>query len=457
MGDERNGNLGPLAENLETRMQNLETTGGAARTEGPGTGAGNMEPGIKNLEVGGTTAAAPPPAPLSEAKPSVVDPFFSGRKHFPELDGLRGLAILLVIFGHYRDQFPAFGWLGGVMRHVFGWGWIGVDLFFVLSGFLITGILYDAKGQEHYFRNFYARRFLRIFPLYYSFLAALLLGLAAFEFLWPASYDHSLAAHKLWALQMWLWSYTFNIRSAIAYNSVVTSVSHLWSLSVEEQFYLFWPLVILLVPSRRLTRVCVAILVISPILRLAASAAGLSGWAIYTLTPFRLDGFACGALLAVYLKAGGSLAGNTGGLLRMSGILGIITMAAAFLLKHRWPWIEDLRYSALALLFTWVLSLAVAPKGTPVGRLCAAAPLRWLGKYSYGIYVFHLPILQGSKAVFGAVGLLGTIYSHKALCVLFATFNITIALLAAYLSYHLYEKHFLKLKKYFPEKTAASI
>ncbi len=410
---------------------------------------------MQNLEVSGTTAAAPPPAPLSEAKPGTADPFFSGRKHYPELDGLRGLAILMVIFGHYRRQFPAFGWLGGILQHVFGWGWIGVDLFFVLSGFLITGILYDAKGQENYFRNFYARRFLRIFPLYYSFLAALLLGLAAFGFLWPASYGHSPSAHKLWSSQAWLWTYTFNIRSALAYNTVIVAIGHLWSLSVEEQFYLVWPLVIFLIPSRRLARVCVAILVVSPILRLAASVAGVSGWAIYTLTPFRLDGFACGALLAVYLRAGGNLTGSMGGLLRVSGILGIITMAATFLLRHRWPWIADLRYSALALLFTWLLSLALAQKATPARRICMAKPMRWLGKYSYGIYVFHLPILEGSKAVFRGIGLLGAIYSSAALCVLFAAFNVTIALLAAYLSYHLYEKHFLKLKKYFPEKTAA--
>ncbi|NNM89221.1 MAG: acyltransferase, partial [Phycisphaerae bacterium] len=254
------------------------------------------------MEQSGSLLIANPGAPgLSEAKQSVADPFFSGRKHLPALDGLRGAAIFLVLLCHYRDEFGAFGRIGHALAHVFGWGWVGVDLFFVLSGFLITGILYDCKGQESYFKNFYARRFLRIFPLYYGFLALFLLGLIVYRFGFPQDFSGSAVGRALWRYQPWLWTYTFNFRCALHGNTGLV-VSQFWTLSIEEQFYLFWPLTVFLLPRGKLIYACVGIGVGSLVLRLIAAGAGASAMAIYTATPFQLDALATGSLLAMLVR-----------------------------------------------------------------------------------------------------------------------------------------------------------
>ena len=127
-------------------------------------------------------------------------------------------------------------------------GWIGVDLFFVLSGFLITGILYDAKGGPHYFRNFYMRRSLRIFPLYYAFL---ILIFAVMPLLRASGADHV-------GKQVWMWTYLSNVLFArVGWEGMPAHTTHLWSLAIEEQFYLLWPLLVWLASRRRLIQLCV--------------------------------------------------------------------------------------------------------------------------------------------------------------------------------------------------------
>ena len=149
------------------------------------------------------------------------------RQHLPELDGIRGLAVLTVILHH------GFG---------FELGWFGVELFFALSGYLITGILVDAKGRHRgwdYFRGFYGRRSLRIFPLYYL---VLLLVLVVLPGLWPMTFALFDPAREHAA---WFWSYTQNVLFARE-GTILPGVFHLWSLAVEEQFYLLFPLLIYL-------------------------------------------------------------------------------------------------------------------------------------------------------------------------------------------------------------------
>lgn len=250
-----------------------------------------------NLEASGTTAARPA-APLSEAKPSATDPFFSGRRHFPELDGLRGLAILMVLLFHYATLLPSF------VLPVFGQGWAGVQLFFVLSGFLITGILLDSKGQEHYFRNFYARRTLRIFPLYYGVLSVLLIALLVFRLGFPQVWAHKHLAPLLWSYQPWLWTYTANIQMAI-HNKVMFLVGHFWTLCVEEQFYLVWPLVVFAFSRKTVLRICVALIAGALVIRLTLTGLGAGGGTNFVLTPCQMDSLAAGALVATLIRLRG--------------------------------------------------------------------------------------------------------------------------------------------------------
>src|SRR5262245_35087776 len=171
--------------------------------------------------------------------------------HQPGLDGVRGVAILMVMAIHFVGDSTARTLGQTLLVKAAGYGLLGVDLFFVLSGFLITGILLDAKNRPHYFRNFYALRTLRIFPLYYAVLAVLLLLIPAVTTLSPL-------LEQAREQQGWLWTYTTNFY--VAYTSSwrsLTYVTHFWSLASEEHFYLVWPLVVFALRRKALERVCV--------------------------------------------------------------------------------------------------------------------------------------------------------------------------------------------------------
>src|SRR4051794_24796932 len=221
----------------------------------------------------------------------------AGRSHWPALDGLRGTAILAVLVCHYSALLPQSPAVGTLQI-----GWAGVDLFFVISGFLITGILLDARGTPNYFRNFYARRVLRIFPLYYGILAVTLLSMLAVRLATAPHGDAGL--RQLWAAQPWLWTFTVNFWMPLqpTWNRWAEIVIPLWSLSVEEQFYLVWPLVVWRSSDRALIRTCLAVMVGVLFLRLVLTAIRVDWFALYTMTPTRADALAAGALVAVLLR-----------------------------------------------------------------------------------------------------------------------------------------------------------
>ena len=183
------------------------------------------------------------------------------------------------------------------------YGSYGVELFFVLSGFLITGILYDTRNKPHYFRNFYMRRLLRIFPLYYGVLALVFFVAPLIPLLRGPTLDY------LVDRQAWAWLYAVNIYIAIQGDWSFSYLEHFWSLAIEEHFYFFWPLVVFLLARRPRTLIAVSLAVslCAMLSRLIGSLVGLSWWTIYVLTPFRLDGLALGAFLAVTARQPGGL------------------------------------------------------------------------------------------------------------------------------------------------------
>ncbi len=378
-------------------------------------------------------AARNPPPPAGIAALPI-------RHRIDAVDGLRGLAILAVLLFHIKTfMIPAGGELA-----IFDFGWAGVDLFFVLSGFLITGILWDSRERGDYFRVFYARRTLRIFPLYFLVLFAIyVVGPAALRALHRPDVIHGLIYPKT---QAYAWFYLLNIAQAFSVPVTVLLV-HFWSLSIEEQFYLVWPLIVRKFTRRRLMLVCAAMIVVSLPLRIGFYAHGME-WAAYVLTICRMDSLAIGAVIALALRS------REEWLFLAKSAPAVIAVAAftVALLVWRAPgfdgvWMRTVGISAFGLLFGGSLTLAIhfAP-GALEWRV-----LRFFGKYSYSLYAVHQPmiylLLRGGISF---IALARYVHQPWLEATLINALIIGISVVAALASWHLFEKHFLRLKRAFP-------
>ncbi len=353
-------------------------------------------------------------------------------RRLPVLDGLRGIAILLVLVLHFTMYGGPPSSIGIAAVRPFALaGWIGVDLFFVLSGFLITGILYDAKGGERYFRNFYIRRLLRIAPLYYG-------ALAVFLLLIPALRSEG----------FWYWTYLVNFRIAAEGWPEFGALGHFWSLAVEEQFYLLWPLAVFRLRRRPLMAVCAGAAAVAVGTRLVLHLMG-NGPAAFVLTPARLDVLAAGAFLALAIRGPGGPAAAVRWA-KPALALGAAGLAALFVWKRGLP-AEDpavavAGYLLLAVLFAGILAVAVAaPPGSRGARWLAAPALVFFGRYSYGLYVLHHPLLFLKPSWLAYEGTLGWL--------LFVAGGIGVSVLLALLSWRFLEKPFLDLKDRFPYRS----
>jgi peptidoglycan/LPS O-acetylase OafA/YrhL len=346
--------------------------------------------------------------------------------HVPALDGVRGVAIALVLLSHVAQD------------RVTSAGWIGVDLFFVLSGFLITGILWDSRERRHRVRTFYVRRALRILPLYYGVLVAVFVAVAVVHSL------HTDQNRQLFREQWWYWAYVPNWLIALRHRVDGGSLAWFWSLAIEEQFYLVWPLIVWHASGRTIVRVClgtlVAGLVIRSVLVFTHADAYASRPLVYMLTPCRLDGLVVGSLIAMKVRDPGGYA-DLWRRIRVPALVCATFLCANALLQMefgapamaRSPIVETVGYPALAIAFGGLL---VASLG-PWRQVMSARPLRWLGVYSYGIYVLHPFAVDALRQ-----------WSHLVLGTWAFAIAATAASLAiAWLSYQLYERHWLALKR----------
>ena len=380
--------------------------------------------------------------------PSTLKPVATGSAtrpagHLLPLDGLRGIAILAVLMNHLLSvNFDGYGRLYKVLGLVVTWGQAGVDLFFVLSGFLITGILMDAAGQEHFFKNFYMRRVLRIMPLYYGLLLLLALCTPLLHIQWHGIfvpmmlYLGNMQRYKELSLPQ-------NMGNAVG-------LSHLWSLAVEEQFYLVWPWLVALTRSRRsLLLMSLAGGAVALCFRLLCIGVLHDTYLTHFSTLGRADTLLDGAVLAVLYRSA-----HWPVILRWSRAV-CLCMATFFVISLCLPqlamfrslyWTEGFRYSVLAVTASALLAWALRPSLT--SRVCSTPLLRLFGRYSYGLYVLHLVLLSSFNVHLRPALLRLT--SSKLLAVLgTAGVAFIFSCAAAWLSFRYYEAPFLRLKRYF--------
>jgi peptidoglycan/LPS O-acetylase OafA/YrhL len=363
-------------------------------------------------------------------------------RHVQALDGVRGTALLLVFCYHLlgSNPLPSHPLLDLLLKTA-GTGWIGVDLFFALSGFLITGILYDSLESPNYLRNFYLRRVCRIFPLYYFFILLLFL---IFTVGIPLN-TRPLSLLPLYLQNTPLW--WNNIHGG----KVAAASSHLWSLAVEEQFYLAWPLIVLAVRKRqKLLWIALALVCAAPIARSILIMNGPPFDATYKLTFCRMDALLAGGWLALMVR------GDRPQIIRSyAPITFLASIAGCFAIAWttgNFDWhtnrsVNQFGYTLLAIAATSLIAMSLNGNSL-IAKIMSAKPLRVVGRYSFGLYVY-----QPLASVLVGIGFAHSLHRHihsplayrlaLELIVLIATST------AALLSFHFLETPFLRLKRFF--------
>lgn len=372
------------------------------------------------------------------------------KAYYPALDGLRALAVLMV-FGEHYFHLPM--------------GWAGVDLFFVLSGYLITGILWNTRARPGRLRVFYMRRVLRIFPLYYSVFLLLLLSTPWLHFHWDRDSLSWLVYLGNWSfyidLQRFVGGHTWGVlQGSFKGQPLPVCIGHFWSLCVEEQFYLFWPFLMYALGSRgKILRVCAGVVLFMPFVRLLAAHVlpdALVGWGgemLYHFTFFRIDALLLGAFLSLALMTRHRPLIETlafPALATSLALIALLCLARHALHPATGSLLRDSLDFRLRWMSSWGLSLVDIVAGSLIVlsfrtgtwwyRLLTLPPLRWLGMRSYGFYVYHYLLLNELQMLFRN-------RPHPDLRV--AACGFSIALVLCWASFRYLETPFLRIKDRF--------
>jgi len=339
--------------------------------------------------------------------------------YIPELQGLRGIAVLAVVLYHSHPRLEHTPFYDASL-----WGWAGVNLFFVLSGFLITSILIEARTQPHYFRNFYGRRALRIWPVY---LLALAICYLKADWFVGSPVDQAIRSAPWWAYLLFVQN--------LFHLDLPAGLGPTWSLAIEEQYYLLWaPLVRFLRKPWMLAGALVTALIASPLFRMTHFA-----WITRTHTLTHLDGIAMGSLIALALY--------TIALRRRTWLaIGICGLFIGFILAATIAGGTALLDTALTCGFGGAVLAAIASTGArnPLNVILRRGPLPFYGRISYGMYMTHIMIFiyfgwfDQRMDAYGIAGNLAVVALRLAASTAGAT-----------LLWYAFESRILRLKRFF--------
>jgi peptidoglycan/LPS O-acetylase OafA/YrhL len=332
------------------------------------------------------------------------------RKHIAQLDGLRGLAVLLVLLAHSAIAFtrvPALKWIDA-------YGSLGVQLFFVLSGFLITRILLDSKDTPHFFRNFFVRRSLRIYPLYYA-----LLGFVVFS-----GVVHQHGVH-------W-WAYALYV-SNIVYGGATqpAPLGPVWSLAVEEQFYLLWPFIVSVLSRRSLERLCFTVIIGAICLR-------FTGVLQLHNTLLQVDALAAGALVACRFDQIASWRPS-------ARLVACLLPLGVSLPTGFWNNMSQ----TLQAIGSMALLIVLLNDRAYISRVFRAPALRYLGRISYGVYLLHSLVFAAFLRSHVGQSVIQSGSAMAAILCMLGEFSLVLAI--ATLSFYFVESPFLRLKRHFEQ------
>ncbi len=345
-------------------------------------------------------------------------------KYHDNLDGVRAIAVLMVMIFHF---FPAEnnGVIMSILKKFANLGQTGVTLFFVLSGFLITRILINTKEKSKYFTNFYMRRFLRIFPLYYVFL---ILTFFVFDPIIEGKIPYFID-------QVYYYTYLQNFAMTFGWTTI--GPSHFWSLAVEEHFYLFWPLLVYLLNIKKLRTVIFGIIFFSIVLRIIFLLNNLN---VFYFTFTRIDSLSMGALLAVLEYKAYIKKQNANKFLIIIGFTIIPNLIFLFFYSNKDSIIEQtLKFSFISLLYFGVIGYVISIGDRKfINKFLKLPFLSFTGRISYGLYVFHPISYMLFLYLFKTRFVLINIFAGFVLSYVFSIF-----------SYYLIERSFLKLKRFF--------
>ena len=344
-------------------------------------------------------------------------------KHYNQLDGVRAIAVIMVMFYHFFQDFNSTNESVLLLKKLSLFGKTGVSLFFVLSGFLITRILLNTKDQPSYFKNFYIRRALRIFPLYYFFLII-------YYFFIPLITKN---AFPHFSDQIYYWTFLQNFASTFEWQNI--GPSHYWSLSVEEHFYLFWPFIIYFLPLKNIKWGIVTLFIISVITRIVLIKNNLEE---SQFTFARFDELAIGALLSV-LEIEQKLISKNSTIFFALFLLSTIPLGYVSFKNGDYSLFDKIsRHIILAIFYGSFVSLVIITKNTSIiSKILSTDFLRFTGKISFGLYVYH-PLCFTLILYYLHLNIIGNFLA-----------SFTFAYLISVLSYNLIEKKFLTFKRKF--------